>query len=173
MMQSMSNNSRATKRHRAVLVIGVLIAGTTLADACSRKKEEPQAAKAPAGASEDILARAPLTDRAEVKHVLIGWAALAPAYRGQIDPRAAARSKEEADKLAAQILDRVRSGESIEKLMAQFSEDPGSAQTGRSYAVAPDAPLVAPFKNLSLRLQPSEAGLVQSDYGWHVIQRVK
>lgn len=172
MIGSMTNGTRDLKLSRATLFATALALSTTLGGACT-KGEKQTPTTAPAGASEDILARAPVAERAEVKHVLIGWADLAPAYRGQIDPRAAARGKTEADRLAAQILDRVRSGEPIDKLMAQFSEDPGSAQSGRSYAVTPDAPLVPPFKNLSIRLQPSEAGLVQSDYGWHIIQRVK
>ena len=123
--------------------------------------------------STDILGRAPVTQKAEVKHVLIGWKDLAPAYRGQMDPRAAARSKEEADTLAKQILDKVRAGDDIDALMKASSEDPGSAQTGRAYTATEDAALVPPFKKLSLRLEVGEAGLVQTAYGWHIIKRVQ
>jgi parvulin-like peptidyl-prolyl isomerase len=56
--------------------------------------------------------------------------------------------------------------------MAELSEDPGSAKSGRSYDVTPDARLVGPFKNLSLRLNPGEVGVVRSSFGIHIIQRV-
>ena len=37
--------------------------------------------------------------------------------------------------------------------MKELSDDPGSAQAGTSYDVTPDAQLVPPFKQLSLRLR--------------------
>src|SRR5450755_2707490 len=106
--------------------------------------------------STDILARNPVADKAEVKHVLIGWADLAVVYRGHQDPRGAARSKADADKLAVEILKKARAGDDFDGLMKQYSEDPGSAATGHSYPVSPAAQLVQPFKDLSLRLNPSE-----------------
>ncbi len=136
---------------------------------------EADAAAAPTGNPEsaEILSRDPVTQKAKVKHVLVSWKELAPAFRGQQDPRGAQRSKADADALALQILDRVRKGEDIDKLMAELSEDPGSARTGRAYDVSEDAPLVPPFKRLSLRLNVNEAGAVQTDYGWHIIKRVE
>jgi hypothetical protein len=123
--------------------------------------------------SQTILAREPVTEHAVVKHILVAWAELAPAYGGQIDPRAAARTHEEADALALQLLGQVRAGEPIEPLMAEYSEDPGSAATGDGYTATPDASLVEPFKALSLRLNVGETGLVLTQYGWHIIKRVE
>lgn len=149
----------------------VLLVALALAT-CTKKPESGSAASGSVESSE-ILAREPVTPRASVAHILIGWAELAPAYRGSMDPRASARSKAEADKVALELLARVRNGEAIEPLMAEFSEDPGSAKSGRPYPVTPEAGLVEPFKNLSLRLNMGEAGLVLTDYGWHVIKRVQ
>jgi hypothetical protein len=123
--------------------------------------------------SQQMLAREPVTERAAVKHILVAWGELAPAYGGQIDPRAATRSREDADALALQLLAQVRAGDPIEPLMAEHSEDPGSASTGVSYTATPDASLVPPFKTLSLRLEVGETGLVLTRYGWHIIQRVE
>lgn len=132
-------------------------------------------AEAPASGIEstDILSRKPATQKAIVKHILIGWAELEPAYRGTMDPRAKARTKAEADTLAASLLEKVRAGEDMDALMKASSEDPGSAATGRAYTAAPDSPLVEPFKHLALRIEVGEAGLVQSPYGWHVIVRTE
>ena len=116
--------------------------------------------------STDILARPPeTTGTVQVQHVLIGWKD-APAARG------ATRSKAEADKLATEVLAKVRANGDMPKLMKEFSEDPGSKDTGKAYDVSPDAPMVEPFKNLSLRLKMGESGLVKSPFGWHVIKRV-
>jgi peptidyl-prolyl cis-trans isomerase D len=123
--------------------------------------------------SNDILARDMVTRHAVVKHILIGWKERGPAYGGHQDPRGAARSRADADTLAAQILGRVRAGEAIEPLMVELSEDQGSAQSGESYDVTPDAGLVFEFRRLSLRLNVGETGLVMTDFGWHIIQRIE
>ncbi len=123
--------------------------------------------------SNDILGRDAVTNRASVKHVLVSWRGLDEAYAGQQDPRGRARTREQADELAAAILAKVRAGEAIEPLMIQFSEDPGSNVEGNPYPVAPDAQLVFEFKRLSLRLNVGEAGLVLTQFGWHVIKRVE
>lgn len=126
-------------------------------------------AGAPGVQSDDVLGREAVTSRAFVKHVLIGWRELG----GDKDPRAARRTRAEADALALDVLRRLRAGEPIEALMLEISEDPGSRETGEAYEVTPDAELVFEFKRLGLRLQPKEAGIVESRFGWHVIQRVK
>jgi len=114
--------------------------------------------------SNDILARDARANRTMVKHILISWQG-----RGQSK---ATRSRDEADTLALEVLERVRAGGAIEPLMAEFSEDPGSATSGEAYEATPSAQLVFEFKRLALRLDVGEAGLVLSDFGWHVIQRI-
>ena len=124
--------------------------------------------------SDDILAREAVTADAKVKHVLIAWKELAPAFQGRLDARAAERTKEEADRLALEILDKARKGEpSFEVLMRDHSEDTNNARTGEAYGVSPSARLVAPFKNLGLRLEVGEVGIVETRYGWHIIKRVE
>ena len=75
--------------------------------------------------------------------------------------------------LVKATLARLKKGEKIEALMAELSEDPGSAKAGTGYDVSPDASLVEPFKKLSLRLKVSEVGVVKSDFGIHIIQRTE
>ncbi|MDX2086880.1 MAG: peptidylprolyl isomerase, partial [Kofleriaceae bacterium] len=117
--------------------------------------------------SADILDRKnPSTDEVKVQHVLIGW-------KGAPAARSATRTKEEADKLAKEVFEKVKAGEDMGALMKQYSEDPGSKDNGRVYDVSPDAPMVEPFKDLSLRLNVNEAGIVKSPFGWHIIKRVQ
>jgi parvulin-like peptidyl-prolyl isomerase len=115
-----------------------------------------------------ILDREPKSEMVEVQHILIGWKD-APAAK---DPRAKAREKADADKLAKEVLAKVAGGD-MAKLMKEFSEDPGSKDTGRAYSVTEDEPLVEQFKTLALRLDVNEAGIVKTEFGFHIIKRIK
>ena len=116
--------------------------------------------------SADILNRPnPETGAVRVQHVLIGW-------KGAPAARSATRTKDEADKLATEVLAKIRANGDMAALMKAHSDDPGSKDNGRVYDVSPDAPMVEPFKKLSLRLKENEAGLVKSPFGWHVIKRL-
>jgi parvulin-like peptidyl-prolyl isomerase len=117
--------------------------------------------------STDILARQPVTQKAKVKHILLGWTEV-----HADDPRGTKRSRAELEKLVKATVDKLKGGAKIDQLMAELSEDPGSAKTGTSYDVTPDAQLVPPFKKLSLRLNPGEVGVVRTAFGIHIIQRV-
>ncbi len=118
--------------------------------------------------SADILAREPATNNAEVKHILIGWKDLE-----MKDARAEKRTKQEAEGVVRTVLDQLKGGADFDAMMKQYSEDPGSAQTGRSYKVAPDAQLVIEFKQLGMRLKVGEVGVVESDFGFHIMKRVQ
>jgi parvulin-like peptidyl-prolyl isomerase len=116
--------------------------------------------------SADILARTEVaTAGVKVQHVLIGW-------KGAPGARAATRTKQEADELTKKVLELAKSGKAMPDLMKEYSEDPGSKDNARIYDVAPDAPMVEPFKNLSLRLKENEVGVVKSPFGFHIIKRV-
>jgi hypothetical protein len=136
----------------------------------NRMNQEPEE-DAPAIQSNDILARDARGNRTKVKHILIGWKGRQEAETQ--DARARSRTREEADALAVQLLKRARDGESFDHLMAEFSEDPGSADDGQPYEVSPDAKLVFEFKRMGLRLDVGESGLVLSKFGWHIMKRVE
>jgi parvulin-like peptidyl-prolyl isomerase len=118
--------------------------------------------------SGDILAREPVANEAQVKHILVSWKDLDPK-----DPRAQARSKADAENQVRSLLGQIKAGGDFDALMKQHSEDPGSAMNARAYKVSPDAQLVIEFKQLSLRLEVNEVGVVQTDFGFHIIKRVE
>jgi parvulin-like peptidyl-prolyl isomerase len=118
--------------------------------------------------STDILKREPVTQKAKVKHILLGWT---EAHTS--DERGTKRSRADLEKLVKETVAKLNKGEKIEPLMASLSEDPGSAKSGQSYDVTPDAGLVEPFKNLSLRLKVGEVGVVKTQFGIHIIQRTE
>ncbi|HSN29662.1 MAG TPA: peptidylprolyl isomerase [Kofleriaceae bacterium] len=118
--------------------------------------------------SADILKREPVTQKAKVKHILLGWT-----ENHTEDPRGTKRSRADLEKLVKDTVAKLKKGDPIEPLMKELSEDPGSAQSGQSYDVTPDAGLVEPFKNLSLRLNKDEVGVVKTQFGIHIIKRVE
>jgi hypothetical protein len=122
--------------------------------------------------SADLLAREPVANTAQVKHILISWADLADAFGGHLDPRAAKRSKADAEVEVRSLVKQLQGGADFDALMKAHSEDLGSASSGRTFTVTPDAQLVIEFRQLSLRLNPGEFGVIQSDFGFHIIKRV-
>jgi hypothetical protein len=136
---------------------------------------EPAAPAAPAVSSvvsADILAREPLANTATVKHILISWRDLLDAFQGHLDPRAQKRSKADAEAEVRAVLKQLQDGADFDAMMKAHSEDGGSAMSGRAFTVTPDAQLVIEFRQLSLRLRPGEYGVIQSDYGFHIIKRI-
>jgi parvulin-like peptidyl-prolyl isomerase len=115
-----------------------------------------------------ILKREPATASAKVKHILLGWTGA-----HATDPRGVKRDRAALEKLVKDTVAKLAKGGKIEPLMAELSEDPGSAKDGSTIDVTPTAGLVPSFKNLSLRLKVGEVGVVKSDYGIHIIQRVE
>ncbi|NVB80723.1 MAG: hypothetical protein HOV81_20170 [Kofleriaceae bacterium] len=119
--------------------------------------------------SSDILAREPVANTAQIQHILIGWKDLDAAH----DERAQKRTKAEAEALVKSLMTQIKAGADFAMLMKQHSEDPGSASSGRAYTVSPDAQLVIEFKQLGLRLNVGEVGVVQSDFGFHIMKRTE
>jgi len=117
--------------------------------------------------SAEILAREPVANSAQVKHILISWQEIGN------DPRAKERTKAQAEALVRSLMTQIKAGADFDLLMKQHSEDPGSASSARAYPVSPDAQLVIEFKQLALRLNVNEVGVVQSDFGFHVMKRTE
>ena len=111
--------------------------------------------------SKDILDRKEGFETVQVKHVLLGWQELDKVYNGRMDPRAQKRTNAEAAKLAQEIADKLRKNpDSIDQLVQEHSEDPGSL-AGDPYEVKADAPFVPEFKALALHLKEKEVGIVR------------
>lgn len=116
--------------------------------------------------SKDILDRKP-GDTATVQRILISW----NDANKTNDPRAKDRTKEQADKLATDVLAKAKAGDDFTKLMKDFSEDPNSKDTGKSFDVMNGGPS-DPMKKMALRLKEGEIGLVKSPAGWQIVKRL-
>lgn len=74
---------------------------------------------------------------------------------------------------AQDVLDRVKKGEDIANLAKEFSEDPGSKESGGLYPGEAVERFVEPFKKAVESVKPGELvpALVETEYGWHIIKR--
>lgn len=166
---------RAMKRIVLALVMGAAACGPGAKGGPSmNNKVGPQPYEAPKSpaVSWDILEREPVANTASVKHILISWQDLHEAFGGRLDPRAQERTMKDAEAKIASLVEEIKAGADFDTLMKTHSEDAGSAQSGRAFTVTPDAQLVIEFRQLALRLNPGEMGVVQSDYGFHIIKRL-
>ena len=81
------------------------------------------------------------------------------------------RSEEEAEQLAASILERINNGEDFAELAKEFSDDPGSGAEGGSLGWAEAQVYVGAFRDALFSMQDQEIrGGVKSEFGYHIIQ---
>ncbi|MCA8914787.1 MAG: peptidylprolyl isomerase [Planctomycetes bacterium] len=113
----------------------------------------------------------------EVQHLLVAFKDAVPGVE---------RSKEDAEKLAAELYARVRAGEDFDALVKQYTNDshPGiyamklEGELEKGVEVYPRKGMVPAFGNTAWRLQIGEVGVAaysekDSKYGWHIIRRLR
>jgi len=94
------------------------------------------------------------------------------AYQGS-GVETATRTKEEARKLAEEMLARVRKGESFEQLAATYSDCP-SAEAGGDLGFFARGRMVRPFDEASFALKTGQvSGIVETQFGYHIIKRTQ
>lgn len=113
-----------------------------------------------------------------VQHILI-------AFDGSLPGQEVGRTKEEAAKLAAEVLKKARGGAPFDSLVKQYTNDafPGiysMSNTGVTPARGeyPRQGMVPAFGNVGFELSPGNIGMADFDlksspYGWHIIKRLK
>ncbi|HET9950475.1 MAG TPA: peptidylprolyl isomerase [Candidatus Eisenbacteria bacterium] len=114
----------------------------------------------------------------QVQHILIGFA-------GSIPGKGITRTKEEAKKLAYEILEKARAGADFDSLVRQYTEDspPGIyGMSGKGVAPGqgeyPRDQMVPAFGNVGFAISPGNIGIADYDaatspYGYHIIKRLK
>jgi peptidyl-prolyl cis-trans isomerase SurA len=80
-----------------------------------------------------------------------------------------------AKKKVDELYSRLQKGENWDKLVAQFSEDQGSAANGGELPPFGTGRMIPSFEEASFKLQtPGQlAGPVQTPYGWHIIKLIE
>ncbi|MBV8054811.1 MAG: peptidylprolyl isomerase, partial [Deltaproteobacteria bacterium] len=71
---------------------------------------------------------------------------------------------------AEEILQKVKSGGDFAKLAQQYSDDPGTKDRGGELGYFARGEMVKPFEDAAFKLAPGQLTIVQSQYGYHVVQ---
>lgn len=78
--------------------------------------------------------------------------------------------KVEIEKKANEVLARVKGGESLSELAAEFSDDPGNKEQGGDLGWVTRGAMVPAFEEALFKLKPGEtSNLVETDFGLHII----
>ena len=95
-------------------------------------------------------------------------------YKGSMRaPESITRTKEEAKKRAEEGLAKAKKGD-FAKVVAEYSDEPGAAARGGSLGEFQAGQMVKPFSDAAFKLKVGQvSGLVETDFGYHVIKRTK
>jgi len=114
----------------------------------------------------------------QVQHILIGFA-------GSIPGKNITRSREEAKKLAYEVLERARKGEDFDDLVREYTDDSPPGIYGMAAVGVSPGPgefrrdgMVPAFGNVGFAISPGNIGIADYDqttspYGWHIIKRLQ
>lgn len=80
--------------------------------------------------------------------------------------------KAEAKIKAEEIYQKALKGEDFDKLVSEYSEDPGSETQPDGYTFT-DGEMVSEFQDCVDSLKPGEIGFTESSYGYHIIKRLE
>ncbi|MGN1115249.1 MAG: peptidylprolyl isomerase, partial [Candidatus Ornithomonoglobus sp.] len=69
------------------------------------------------------------------------------------------------------LLERAQGGENFDEMIAKYSTDPGSESNPDGY-VFTEGDMVEPFYEGVKSIEPGEFTVAESDYGYHIIQRL-
>jgi peptidyl-prolyl cis-trans isomerase NIMA-interacting 1 len=84
------------------------------------------------------------------------------------------RTKEEAKKLATEVLNKAKKGQDFVALAKEYSDEPGAKDRAGALGKFTKAQMVKPFSDAAFALQPGEISqVVETDFGFHVIKRTE
>ena len=102
------------------------------------------------------------------RHILIMYkgAARAPATIG--------RTRQAAYQRAREVLLKLHEGVPFEKLVAEYSDEPGAPQRNGDLGTFQRGAMVKAFSDAAFALKPGEiSGIVETPFGFHIIQRTR
>ncbi|HMJ12423.1 MAG TPA: peptidylprolyl isomerase, partial [Polyangiaceae bacterium] len=161
----------------AVLMVLVLLGFLGFVGVFSGRSAESgeEAAQEPAAANADNAEPTPQaapaegeTDDVEASHLLV-------MYKGSMRaPPTVTRTKDEAKKRAEEALGKAKGGADFAKLAGEYSDEPGAGKRGGQLGRFKREAMVKPFADAAFALKPGQvSGIVETDFGYHVIKRTR
>jgi peptidyl-prolyl cis-trans isomerase D len=98
-------------------------------------------------------------EQVRARHILIA-----------VSPDASPTEKANAKAQVDEVLQKVSSGGDFAKLAQEYSDDPGTKERGGELGYFARGEMVKPFEDAAFKLRPGQVTLVQSQYGYHVLQ---
>ena len=150
----------------ALLVTGCVV--TTL----EGPSEPPRVLPPPGRSEQDKAANIPPVDTGPemvgARHLLVSYRGATRAGPG------VTRTKEEARTRAEEALEKARGGADFEQLVKEYSDEPGAGERGGDLGKFKRQMMVKPFADAAFKLAPGElSGVVETGFGFHVIQRTE
>jgi parvulin-like peptidyl-prolyl isomerase len=131
--------------------------------------QEPPAAKEADAAPTPPAPTPPAEEeRVAASHVLIQYKG---SMRAGPDVK---RSKEEAKKLATEVMNKAKKGQDFAGLAKQYSDEPGAKDRAGNLGKFGKGQMVKPFADAAFALKPGQVSeIVETDFGFHVIKRTE
>lgn len=125
------------------------------------------ASSVPAGSS-SAAAKAPARKYVIARHVLIQWMGCKAADTKIV------RTKEQAHAVAEEVLRRLKSGDEFTRVVLDYSDEPNAGRRGGSLPPFGRGTMDKQFETVAFALAPGElSGIVETPFGFHVIQRLE
>jgi hypothetical protein len=125
------------------------------------------ATTAPAASTSSASAKAP-PKTIVARHVLVQWMGCKRADTNIV------RTKEQARAVAEDVLRRLKAGVDFARVVHDFSDEPNAGQRGGSLPPFGRGMMDKAFEDAAFSLAPGElSGVVESEFGFHVIQRLE
>jgi peptidyl-prolyl cis-trans isomerase NIMA-interacting 1 len=120
------------------------------------------------GPASGIGSAKPRPPKVGARHVLIQW------MNAERASPAVVRTRDQARKVAEEVLRRARAGEDFARLAVEYSDEPNAAARGGSLGVFTRGQMVKQFDDVVFALAVGQiSDVVETSFGYHVIQRTE